>query len=216
MGQRMKIISAGLITGAVFVLFLYSPVGSPELYRTAAYATVMVSPGVNFAGGTTGSSRSKGSGSYSPIVVPTSANSSAKQNISAQASSVASSSFGQSGGNAGNVYQTSRETSSPSGGAMLFAGGSSSSASGRSSGNNSGASSYGFIALATDVSSDGSTSSGASAADPTLINGATDPGGDPIGDAIPVSDGWIFMLMMVMGYAGFKDLKRKKLQVKRK
>jgi len=206
----MKIISAVLITGAVFVLFLYSPVGSPELYRPADYATMIINPGVSITPGATGSSRSKGSSSYTATALPSATGTSAKRKLSSQASSGEASSFGQSAGSASNVFQTSRNVSTSSGGGMLFSGGSGASASGRSSGNNSGASSYGFMALATDASPFISKTSAAPA---TLFDGGTDPGEDPTGDPIPVTDGWGFLLMMAAGYAVFRNWKMKKLEI---
>jgi hypothetical protein len=37
--------------------------------------------------------------------------------------------------------------------------------------------------------------------------GATDPGDEPIGDPIPVGDGWVFLLVLVATYAGWKRIK---------
>jgi len=45
----------------------------------------------------------------------------------------------------------------------------------------------------------------ASNANPTIA----DPGGDPIGDPIPVGDGLIFLLVLSLGYVGFKHWKKK-------
>jgi hypothetical protein len=41
----------------------------------------------------------------------------------------------------------------------------------------------------------------------TPFSGATDPGDAPVGPPIPIGDGWIFLLLLAVGYTGWKKFR---------
>lgn len=106
----------------------------------------------------------------------------------------------------GSTYSNEIKTSS--GG---FAGGQGVTFSGRTSRNSTNTNTQtGFTALNIDMTifKDLNTSQGGGY---TPGSGATDPGEDPIGNPIPVSDGYWFLLLMAVGYGYFKFFKKKGL-----
>jgi len=194
-----------LIWAGLLVAVLYSPVGSPELYAPGHYYSsnggVMYNnieisnvPKIksnvdNSYSGFTGQSYSSGmsTGSFS---------------------TVSGNTFG-SRQNAGSVSWSNNSTASQSkpnsiGGSMI---GISSMRKSQGSTNNTFAQNTGVVSLTTDVedSEDFSTTKQSVGAD--LGAGATDPGDDPTGPAIPTGDGWIFLLVLVSVYSIWKKIK---------
>lgn|GEM_PF-1599203 len=204
MDNRFKILSAGLITGAVFIIFLYSPIGSPDLYRNTSLYKLDTKPGVNFEGrsGYTPSRRS-GRSTYQPSSgVDASVGMPDRPTYSISGGTGTPESFKpNTGGGLGTVYSTIRSNTTPTnGGLFLLAGGTSRAASGRSSANDFGGKGHGFIALNSEVSTVGSTPTTRQLATNDTPLGGPDPGGDPVDPAIPVSNGLYFMLLLALGY----------------
>jgi len=152
--NKFKILSAGLITGAVFVIFLYSPIGSPDLYRSTSLYTLATKPGVNFEGKPGHRSSKSGSNSYQPTsALDIQVNNTERRTVSMQGVNNRSESFElNSGSGVGTVYSTSRSVFVPAaGGDFILSGGASRSSSGRISTNDFGGKGHGFIALNSDI-----------------------------------------------------------------
>ena len=203
MDNRFKLLSAGLITGAVFIVFLYSPLGSPDLYRNASLFTVATKPGVNFNGkvGHSFSSRTGSANYQQNLGLDATVNNQEKHTISIQNLNSSSESFEQNSGSAGAVYTSTHSTFKPTGGGgFMLVGGASRSSSGRSSTNSFSGKGHGFIALSADLSSTATTPTTRQFAPDAEPLGGPDPGGDPEEPAIPVSNGLLFMLLLALGY----------------
>jgi len=70
----------------------------------------------------------------------------------------------------------------------------------------------GFIALNVDLSVFSDLTTTKAGVGYTPNSGATDPGEDPIGEPIPVPDGFWLLLFMAVGYSSLKMYKRMKLE----
>jgi len=195
-----------MVWAGLLVAVLYSPVGSPDLYVPVSYngANQWVDiAGVEF-------------GNKPGISNSNSGNAEAMPSMSSDYSSRAggSSSFGGS----------STQYSSGSG---SFGGSSGMSKSNGASGGMGGGAMSGFSSGSSKKSDGGGAASGGgimsmSSNQSTLQNnsvttkqaigysggtGGTDPGSDPSGGAIPVGDGWLFLLVLLSVYTIYKKLR---------
>jgi len=203
-----KIISAGLITGAIFTLFLYSPVASPELYRTNNLSNVMARPGVSFEKEMIKPplvARSK--------LIKTSDHQltnlfAEKRNLLNKTTEDTFDPFGQNVGNAEDLYSTSRSLEQNSSKGFALSAAKTIASAGHGAGRVSEARSYGFLALRTDQNAIGSTPQSGTSAEKDEI---TNPGDNPTGNVLPVSDGLGLLLLMAMGFTWWKKnvLKKK-------
>jgi hypothetical protein len=67
---------------------------------------------------------------------------------------------------------------------------------------------YGFVSMKTDLTTIGASLSMSENTMQKASNDNIDPGGSgEMGEPIPVGDGWIFMLLLAVGYVGFKKFR---------
>ena len=203
MDNRQKVISAALITGVVFMIFLYSPIASPDLYRTENQYGVNISPGVRFKGGSAQAytSINKGSGyqeEYSQNLSDTRLN---DEYSAMQGETGTSDLMGQSSFNNEIVYTTSQSKTSQAGGNLALSSGLGSKSSAKNKLSSSTIQSYGFQAMTANLSTVNSQPEKVNATNSNL----TDPGGNPTENAIPVSDGLGLLLILALVYLGWKS-----------
>ncbi|MEI7501794.1 MAG: hypothetical protein WCJ61_00775 [Paludibacter sp.] len=232
-----------LACATLFVVILYSPIGSSDNYSQSQYFAP--NQGVSFSGRILNASRNRsfnsngsGSGLMSMNGLGSSADFKENPNISiennnidatmpeynstkkstAKYSVANTNSAGSSHENAtyavsmkSNVI--SNQNSGASGGGGI--GNGSAAIIGKTSeGNNDNSNPQlnGFIALNVDLSVFSDLTTTKAGVGYTPGSGATDPGEDPIGEPIPVPDGFWMLLFMAVGYSGLKMFKRKKLE----
>jgi len=200
-----KIISAGIITGAVFILFLYSPVASPELYETNNQMNTMIHPSIYLESKITKLPKSRKNSMHhsAELQITNSLAESPKTFIQKEAKEF--NPFGDNSENIKNIYTTSRSNIRHTGGHIILSNGNSVSSSGKIIANN--IQGHGFMALRTN----GDVNNPAlSAAVTDETTGNTSPGDQPTGDVLPLSDGLIIMLLMSVGFAGWKKVRIRK------
>jgi len=201
-----KIISAGLITGAVFTLFLYSPVASPELYRSNDLTNLMLRPGVNFERKSTKLSKSKKDGYQRLPELQNKNPFPESRNLLSQAETKAFDPFGHNSTNVKKIYATSSSTVKQTDGNFILSNGKTTAASRKYVANSS--QPHGFIALRTAVTTEGSSLSDAATDD---ISGGSSPGDQPTGDVLPVTDGLGLLILMAMGFGVWKKIRLTKI-----
>lgn len=206
MNSGNKKIFVWLITWAgLLVLVLYSPIGSPDLYESNKYDVEF--RGVDFGGyiQNAPTMKSGGSKNNTNFNMPSYADVQPNKptyNVTPRSSAVGGTGGGYSVAPLGN---NTNSKNNPSGGnAGMEASGVMSSNNTSQGGTNSFSSPPGMLSLSTNLAPFGESN-------PRFGNpygthdGATDPGEDEVfGPPIPVGDGWIFLLLLALTYAGWK------------
>jgi len=204
MEKRKKGILIWMLTWASLLLaVLYSPFGSPELYSSKNYFDD--NQGVSFKNGEIANApivKNKARGGSNGLSVPdysvnTSnshpyAISNSGQNINNDIGSVSSL-----------AANNSSNGSTP--GAGLGDANFSSSKSGKNTSSDGNSQNNGFASSSSDFSllaDNNMLRQGAGTVNP--LTDTTDPGGDPFGDPIPISDGWGFLLLLSAVYIVIK------------
>ena len=207
MNNKKKNILVWIFTWAALLLVvLYSPIGSPDLYSSSDYYAGI--PNANLSGSnTTSPGFTESGGDYNELDVPdySSAESSTKQPSGSYGYTTPSSDNTSSG--AGSYvasetqsYQNLKDGSSGAGG------GGSTFISNNGSGGGSDASSAVSMTsggITTLSSAAVTTNSTLQAAPPSQTTGHHPPH-DPTQPAIPVGDGWVFLLLLAVGYGIIK------------
>lgn len=204
MDKRRNNILIWLITWAsLLLLVLYSPVGSPDLYKQNSYYYTS-SQGVVFDGEEIPNStnyRSIGKGN-NDVSIP--AYSEANKNIPSYSVNGADSES-KNGNNLGPIStnnQSVKISKGSTGGDGGFSG-----ATGFGKGSNGSSTNLqnnGLISMSTDLSllaDNNITRQGGGLDNPI---GTSDPGGDPTGPVIPIPDGWGFLLALAAVYGIIK------------
>jgi len=192
---------------ALLLVVLYSPIGSPDLYSSSDYYAGI--PNADLSRSNIGSSPNfNESGSDNAINVPDYSSAESSSKSSAGYGYTAPASGNTSSGSAASYsaseaqsYLNSKDGSSGSmgGGGNTFISNNGSKGSDASS--TVSMTSSGITTLSSDLTSTPSTKQSV----PYAINqGGTDPGGDPTGPPIPVGDGWVFLLLLAVGYGIIK------------
>lgn len=197
-----------LIISGIILLLLYTPLGGDLHY--SAYneqGRYNVAPGVNYSsqiGGFSGGSSSGGSYNYSPAV---SAYKSPSYNVIGGGGNYSSSTnIGSSASYSGGGITLSNKTITSSGGAggsggmgMMAAGGGNRQSSNEVSNTFSGGGSLGGSLFNTTTIADGGVMQKAGEEDDPL-----DPGGDPIGDPLPLGDDLGILILLVSIFTVYK------------
>jgi hypothetical protein len=201
--QRNNILIWLITWASLLLLVLYSPVGSPDLYKQNSYYYIS-NQGVVFDGSGIPNStnhRSVGKGNNS-ISIP--AYSEAKKNTVSYPV-IGAGSESKNGNNIGPISssnQPEKISKSSTGGDGGFSG---TSGLGKgSSGSSTNLPNTGLISMSTDLSllaDNNTTRQGGGLDDPI---GTSDPGGDPTGPPIPIPDGWGFLLALAVVYGIIK------------
>ena len=194
-----------LLTWAVlFVVVIYSPIGSPELYRQDNY--IVYNQGVNFGGGIANAPKMQ---SYQQsdgmsMSLPTYTGTTTTKTYSVNQMASAERTIGQANyrvsATVNNKINTRTSTiqNRDSAGAYTF----------MNSRKNSQAYStpqtVDVSSLSTDLAINNDPTTTRQLASETVLDGGTDPGGDPTGPPIPVGDGFLALLVMVAGYTLWK------------
>lgn len=201
-----KIISLSLIIGAVSILFLYSPLGSPDMYRASSYSFVAISQGVNFGGKIENSPR------FSKLSRLKDDNQSFKMpEITQHDISTGSKKTGIY--NSSDLNKNNNKVTTKSNriiDAKKDVGFIASARSATTSSNNSTDNSTQTIVMQSLVNNMTSNDSRPAAAPAAPNDGGTDPGGDPEEPPIPVSDGCGILIVLAVGYTLLKIKEMKK------
>jgi len=177
-----------LVWAGLFIVVLYSPFGSPDLYTSKNYYVEYQS--VTFKDGTIpNASKIKSSPEYNDneLDIPdVSVSSNTNYSVGNYSSAPASYSQGSSyGGGQTQSYQNNNSSGGAGGGGSFIV-------SGRS-GSNAASSGFSMTSRITTLSLTSTlnaTTPKQSVTNYTSDSGGTDPGGDPGGNPIPVGDGW--------------------------
>ncbi|MFZ4726844.1 MAG: hypothetical protein ACOYMD_15530 [Paludibacter sp.] len=199
--RKNKIILWLLTWAGLLLVVVYSPIGSPDLYKPQVY--YYQNQGVNFNGAIENAPRvgNISSNDNNDISIPT--YTAPRKNYSTY--SVDAPKRGSSngivamGGVSGRSSVTKQNNTSGNGGGF---GGSSFSSSRKKTDNNV-TSQIGINTFSTDLSLNGDSTTKQSV-DYTPGSGATDPGEDPEGPPIPVGDGYWFLSLLAIGYLIWK------------
>ena len=195
-----------LLTWAgLLLVILYSPIGSPDLYSPKKYFSA--NQGVHFSSATivnySPSIKSGYQRTYQDFNVPVYNLPDLKDNTTYTVSGSQESSGSQSGyykinmnGNPSNANKQNMNQISGINGNMNIM-------TGKNSKDNNNLTKTGFMALTADLNSL-TTNSNRQRVDYSPDSGATDPGDTPVGDPIPVGDGWWLLIMLAGGYLFFK------------
>ena len=215
MNNKKKNILVWIFTWAALLLVvLYSPIGSPDLYSSSDYYAGI--PNANLSGSNITSPGFNGSnGDYNELNVPdySSAENSSKSSAGYSYTAPAS---GNASSGAAASYSTSESQSylnSKEGSSSGTAGGG-----GSTFISNNGSRGGNDASSAVSMSSGGITtlSANLTTSTPSQITktpgqgyqtgqGGQNPGGDPDpGTSIPVGDGWVFLLLLAVGYGIIK------------
>ena len=218
MNNKKKNILVWIFTWAALLLVvLYSPIGSPDLYSSSDYYAGV--PNANLSGSNIGSSPNfDGSGSdYNELNVPDYSSAESSSKSSAGYSYTAPASGNTSSGAAASYstsesqsYQNSKDGSSGStggGGSTFISNNGSSGGSDASSAVSM--SSGGITTLSANLSMNSATKAPKSPGAQYNPNGVNDggqhPGSNPDqGTRAPISDGWVFLLLLAAGYGIIK------------
>jgi len=214
MEKRQKNILVWLITwSALLLVILYSPIGSPDLYTTKKYFTP--NQGVQFTGVEIENAPGLKNrvGNYQAPSVPD-FNSSGLSDIASYSVSVSEHSFNPSSeANPTQAYNptNSNQKNGNSDGFSFGSGASMSTYIGKSTKQNDNPPSTGFMALTTDLNGLSANSPFQGVNEYLPGSGATDPGfNDPVGDPIPVGDGWGLFILFGACYILLKKVIIKK------
>jgi len=203
--KRKQNIIIGFISWAsLLLLVLYSPIGSPDLYRPNYYYTRYQAVNFNSSGFAKRIKTNSNSGNKNNINVPT---------YSTQSNKRTSYSVNKNNYAKNNNYSLPMITNnnhlknnSSTGSDETGFSGFSSNKLGSSSTNSSDFQNNNLISTSTDLSllSDNNITRQGSTETDQLGTPTTDPGGDPFGPPIPVPDGWGFLLVLAGIYTVVK------------
>ena len=199
--QKKKLVWI-LVWAGLFIVVLYSPFGSPDLYTSKNYYVEYQS--VTFKDGTIpNASKIKSSPeyNYNELDIPdVSVSSNTNYSVGNYSSAPVSYSQGSSyGGGQTQSYQNNNSSGGGSGGGSFIVSGRSG-----SSAASSGFSMTSGITTLSLTSNLNATAPKQSVTNNTTDDGGTDPGGDPGGNPIPVGDGWGILVFLGLCYAAFK------------
>jgi hypothetical protein len=202
--KKQKILIWVLTWAGLLLVVLYSPLGSPELFNQNSYYVVnqvVVSNGGEVVNFPTARRSSGNGGGYQAINIPEYATTSQSRMYSYSVST-GGKTMGSSATYSPAVSSFSNSFNRSSGGGSMSGGGSEGfySNSNNSKNRNNIPQGTGLLSLSTDLNLLANNTN-RQFAGAGLNTGATDPGGDPTGDPIPVGDGWIFLLILATGYA---------------
>jgi len=196
-GNKKNILIWLLTWAVLFLVIIYSPIGSPELYRPIDY--MVYNQSVNFNGGIANAPKVNNyqQNEEPDLTIPT--YTSAPKTYTVNASSVTSRTSGQTSYSV-LAPANNRTATNQSSGGTFSTGGFTFIASGNKGTQETPApQTTNISSLSTDL---------ALVQDPTRQSvgyaggtGGTDPGGDPAGPPIPVGDGFWVLLLMAGGYA---------------
>ncbi|MFZ4725082.1 MAG: hypothetical protein ACOYMD_06510 [Paludibacter sp.] len=198
--RKNKIILWFLTWAGLLLLVIYSPIGSPDLYKTQKY--YYQNQGVSFNGAIENAPRvgNVSSNDNNDISIPT--YTAPRKNYSTYAvdapkknNSSAASTVGSTSGKT----VTKQNNTTGNGGSF----GGSSFSSSRKKADNNVSQQIGVNTFSTDLSLNGDSTTRQSV-DYTPGSGATDPGEDPEGPPIPVGDGYWFLTLLAIGYLVWK------------
>lgn len=176
---------------------LYSPIGSPDLYKSTNYYAV--NQGVIFKGGQIENAPNSSFGTSdddNELNIP-------DYSTEQKAYSYSVSNYNSSSTTTTSSYSVSQQSltqSTTSGTGSSDGGGtfiSNNSRGSKSAGTYSVGMKNGITTISSNLNMDNTTKQGASQG---VNDGGTDPGGDPTDPAIPVPDGWGFLLLLAAGY----------------
>ena len=206
--KKKNILVWMFVWAGLLMAVLYSPIGSPDLYKSTNYFAV--NQNVDFSEGNI-ENAPKGDGSgyqndNNQIDIPdynSSVESTSKYAVNTYSATPGSAESTASSSNYPSQSSAYQSSSNANSGGSTVGGGSTFISSNRSKGSSDASSSVtmnssGITTLSTELTS----SSTAQAASPTKDPNSTahHPGHDPTGPPIPVGDGWIFLLLLAAGY----------------
>ena len=184
----------------LLLVVVYSPIGSPDLYKPQIY--YYKNQGVNFNGAIENAPKVRGI-SYNnnaDITIPN-YNLTSKNYTNYSVSS--STHKMNDDGTVGIIGSGNKSITKQSGGGDAKYLGSGSFSSSRKKSNDNSVPQMGFNSLSSDLSLNGDSVTRQSV-DYTPGAGGTDPGEDPLDPPIPVGDGFWFLLLLASGYAIWK------------
>ena len=232
-----------LACATLFVVILYSPIGSPDNYMQSSYFAP--NQGVSFSGRILNASRNRSfsinnstTGLLSMNGLSSSADFKENPNISIENNNIdvtipeynsekknsakyaVANTYSSDNTHANTTYAVSdksnsistQNSGSASGGGGIGNGGTAIIGKTSNDNNNNNPEPTGFTALTVDLAVFSDLTTTKSSVDYLPGSGATDPGEDPIGEPIPVADGFWVLLFMAIGYTSMKFIKRKNLE----
>jgi hypothetical protein len=199
--RKNKIILWLLSWAGLLLVVIYSPIGSPDLYKPQVY--YYQNQGVNFNGAIENAPRvgNISSNDNNDISIPTYTaprKNYSTYNVDAPKRGNSSGVVAMGGVSGRSSVTKQNNTTGNSGG---FGGSSFSSS--RKKADNNVTSQIGINTFSTDLSLNGDSTTRQSV-DYTPGSGATDPGEDPEGPPIPVGDGYWFLTLLAIGYLIWK------------
>ena len=203
--KQNKILVWILVWAGLLIVVLYSPIGSPHFYSTTGNYYVVNQPVIVKNGSILNAPKTNSeiANNSDELIIPE-VSLTSKTITSGRYNSGNASSGGSSYGSMPTQsYQTTHSVlGNMSAGGSFIASGSSKS----SSGSSGIIMTNGIATLSTTSSvSSGTTKQGIVNADPPVpTSGGTSPGDDPIGNAIPIGDGWGLLLFFGICYVAFK------------
>ena len=211
MVNRQKNILVWIITWAgLLLLVLYSPIGSPDLYTSKKYFTA--NQGVQFNGEVIENApmiKTVEGNNYQELNVPVYNSTELKNNttysVSNNSDNSKSNNFPtQVSSSLGSTQKSSNNEASGGG-----IGGTMGTFIGKTSKENTTSQTTGFMSLTTGLNALTNNTTSQSVNGYISGSGATDPGGDPTGNPIPVGDGWGIFILFGMCYAVYKRFLQK-------
>jgi len=186
----------------LLLVVLYSPIGSPDLYKQRKY--FIENQGVNFNGGIKNAPKGKNNYQNDELELSVPDYSSERKNTaSSYPVKNTAASYGQSTGyvaiQANDPFMPNKSSNGSTGNEGV-----SFSVGHKSSSDNSNFQNNGITSLNTDLKLFADNSTRQSIQNDQPNDGGTDPGGDPTNPPIPVPDGFGFLMILAIGYAGWK------------
>ena len=201
--RKNKIILWFLTWAGLLLIVIYSPIGSPDLYKHQIYYNQ--NQGVNFSGAIENAPRvgNISTNENNDISIPTyTAPRKNYSTYSVDAPKKNNSSAASTVGSASGKTVSKQNNTTGNGGSF----GGSSFSSSRKKADNNVSQQIGVNTFSTDLSLNGDSTTRQSV-DYTPGSGATDPGEDPEGPPIPVGDGYWFLMLLAVGYLVWKKNK---------
>lgn len=197
-----KILIWVLSWATLSLIIVYSPIGSPELYIPNKY--IIQNQSVNFSSGITNASSVRRIQQYEDpdFAIPTytPAPKTYTLNVSAGTSkTISQTNYGVTLPANNRTVSNQSSGGGSSGGGFTFMGSHSTAAQ-----QTSVPQSTSISSLSTDLAMSADPGTTRQLATSGALDGGTDPGGDPTGPPIPVGNGFWFLLLLAVGYAGWK------------
>jgi hypothetical protein len=211
--KREKILALILTWAGLFMIILYSPIGSPDLYTKQKYlvgnrsAILYNVEEENMPSMTKNTSRSLFSDESQSTPFPTS-----ESEINRSAYAVTSSQQLKSKQmTETNAVFNQHEISQNRGRGYMMANGYVGSISIKRNSKKNSLTDNDITSIIADLTTLDNTIKNRQGIGYNPNSGATSPGEDPIGDPIPFGDGWLYMLFLAIGYTAWKVYKLKSL-----